>query len=395
MRKSDNPGNPSSPHRGGVDRFSGALTAVLFSVAMGIASVAVPLLAVSAGHSAAQVGVVIASSAVAQMVTRPFLGLLMRRLPDKALVLASAGFMAVSCALVGLSEALLALYISQLLQGVARALFWTGSQTHAVRGSKSAVGALTLVNLAAGFGSLVGPVLAGLLSQTSTDLALWCATGVAALALPPALLLTRHPVFAARLKQDRHPQRVWRRPGVDIACWMSISAGAWRGLLNSYIPVVLAHAGQSAPLIGFLVSLANGAALLGSALARYARNVSIGFSLVFGVFSAGIGVSVLGLLAGSVPAAAAALIVSGIGAGILQTVGPAIAAESVDPDETGEAIASTGTFRAVALFSAPVAAAALVTFVPISVALLVTGLVIAVPAAGWRRGPGETKKFAT
>jgi MFS family permease len=176
---------------------------------------------------------------------------------------------------------------------------------------------------------------------------------------------------------------------------MSISAGAWRGLLNSYIPVVLAHAGQSAPLIGFLVSLANGAALLGSALARYARNVSIGFSLVFGVFSAGIGVSVLGLLAGSVPAAAAALIVSGIGAGILQTVGPAIAAESVDPDETGEAIASTGTFRAVALFSAPVAAAALVTFVPISVALLVTGLVIAVPAAGWRRGPGETKKFAT
>jgi len=105
MRKSDNPGNPSSPHRGGVDRFSGALTAVLFSVAMGIASVAVPLLAVSAGHSAAQVGVVIASSAVAQMVTRPFLGLLMRRPPDKVLVLASAGFMAVSCALVGLSEA--------------------------------------------------------------------------------------------------------------------------------------------------------------------------------------------------------------------------------------------------------------------------------------------------
>ena len=393
MRKSDNPGNPSSPHRGGVDRFSGALTAVLFSVAMGIASVAVPLLAVSAGHSAAQVGVVIASSAVAQMVTRPFLGLLMRRLPDKVLVLASAGFMAVSCALVGLSEALPVLYISQLLQGVARALFWTGSQTHAVRGSKSAVGSLTLINLAAGFGSLVGPVLAGLLSQTSTDLALWCATGVAALALPPALLLTRHPVFAARLKHDR--QRVWRRPGVDTACWMSISAGAWRGLLNSYIPVVLAHAGQSAPLIGFLVSLANGAALLGSALARYARNVSIGFSLVFGVFSAGIGVSVLGLLAGSVPAAAAALIVSGIGAGILQTVGPAIAAESVDPDETGEAIASTGTFRAVALFSTPVAAAALVTVVPISVALLVTGLVIAVPAAGWRRGPGETKKFAT
>lgn len=82
---------------------------------------------------------------------------------------------------------------------------------------------------------------------------------------------------------------------------------------------------------------------------------------------------------------AVALAISGIGAGVLQTVGPAIAAEKVHPEERGDALALTGTFRATALFLSPLAMAGLVTLAPVTAALLAAGLLITAPAATtWR-----------
>lgn len=370
-----------SPSQQSRDRVLGGIAATLFSVTLGLGSVAIPLLAIQVGYSAAQIGLLIAVPAVSQIATRLMMGAMMRKLPDKVFVIVSAVLMALSCALVAISPVLPLFLLSQLLQGVARALFFTGSQTHAVRVSKSAVVALTFLSLASGIGSLVGPVLAGVISDRSIEGALWCGAAVGALAIVPSAMLIRLPVFAAVASiQGREPGRIWRRPGVDTACWMSLTSGAWRGVLGSYAPVILAQAGQTASVIGVLVSVANGAALLGSALASLARRAGIRFSLVFGVLSAGLGLAALGLLAEFSLAAAVALAISGIGAGILQTVGPAVASEAVRPDEKGEAIASTGTFRAVALFLAPVGAAGLVTVVPTGIALLITGLIIAVPA---------------
>ena len=79
-----------------------------------------------------------------------------------------------------------------------------------------------------------------------------------------------------------------------------------------------------------------------------------------------------------------ALCISGIGAGVLQTVGPAIATDAVREEERGEAITSTGTFRAAALFLAPMGTAGLVVLLPMGVAVCIAGLAITLPAASGR-----------
>ena len=108
---------------------------------------------------------------------------------------------------------------------------------------------------------------------------------------------------------------------------------------------------------------------------------------MIGAVAAGVGVGVVGFVAGSPVVAGLSLAVSGLGAGVLQTAGPAVAAESVHPEERGAVMAASGTFRAAALLASPLAAAGLVAVAPVSVALAVGGALILFPARwAWRMG---------
>ncbi|GAB3692496.1 MFS transporter [Nocardiopsis oceani] len=379
MPRADPP-EESEPPRARGDGVASGLSVALFSLSHAIAGIAVPLLMVRAGYEVAEVGIVIAMAAVAQMATRLSLGALMRRLPDKVFVVASGALISISCGIVVVSSGWAAVIVSQLLQGVARAFFWTGTQTHAVRTSDSSVGALAKINLVAGFGLLGGPVLAGLLSEHSAQLALLVGAVAGACAVVPALLLVRLAPFGPRTS-DRRRGGIWRRPGVYEACWGSATSGAWRGLLGSYVPVVLEEARQSSSTIGVLVSVTNAASLVGSVLVGRVTGSRIRWSLILGTIATGVGIAAVGPVASSAVLAGAALMLSGVGAGALQTVSPALAADSTGSEERGEAIASTGTFRAGTLLLAPVGVAGLVVVSPLSVALVVSGLLMVLPVA--------------
>ena len=372
----------------GSDRALNAVANVLFSFSLGTLSVVVPLLAVHAGYSPSQVGLLVAVAAVAQIATRLCMGALMRTFADKWFLLGAALLITGSCALMACSDTLLVLALAQLVQGASRALFWTSSQTHAVRTSSSAVAALRDVNLAAGTGALIGPAAAGYLWEVSVQLPLLAGAAAGALAVCPLLLIIKFPPFKGKESAPGGSEKhLWRRPGVDTACWMNAAAGGWKSLLDSYVPVVLSLAGQPAVIIGVLMSTANATVLAGSAVGGWVRGKGIRASLATGVLAAGLGLAAAGLSASWAAAAAAALALSGMGAGILQTVGPAIAAETVHPEERGDALAVTGTFRASALFLAPFGMAGLVTVIPVAAALFAAGLFIAAPAAAtWRPG---------
>ena len=58
-----------------------------------------------------------------------------------------------------------------------------------------------------------------------------------------------------------------------------------------------------------------------------------------------------------------------------------------DAEANYRAIAATGTFRAASLFVAPLATAALVMVVPIGAAMVVTGVLMALPVG--RRTPAQ------
>lgn len=357
--------------------------AVLFALSLGLATVALPLLAIAAGYSAIEIGILTALSALSQMSTRLVLGAIMRVLPEWTLVLAAGVLLAASNTFVAVSTAVVAFGLAQLLQGAARACFWTGSQTHVVRGDGPAVHGLAVVNLASSVGLVAGPVFAGLLTERSPQLALGAGAGIAVVACIPALFLHRLPPFAP--PEERPPGRLWRRPGVDAGCWAGVSAGAWRGLLGSYVPVALSAAQLTSSTIGVLVSVANIASLAGSGVVARIRGRWVGWSYAVGTVATGVATAAVALVAGSPWAAGAALAVSGMGAGALQTVGPAMAAEAVHPQERGDVIAVTGTFRAGALFAAPLAVAAVLPVASLTLAMTAAGAAIAVPALAVRR----------
>src|SRR4051794_25184493 len=105
---------------GGRDLVASATTAGIIGLALGVAGVALPLLAIRAGYSATQIGALPAVSAVAQLVSRLNLGSLMRRIPEWMLISSAGLFLALSCGLVALSASVVPFVIAQLLQGVAR-----------------------------------------------------------------------------------------------------------------------------------------------------------------------------------------------------------------------------------------------------------------------------------
>ncbi len=172
-----------------------ALGAAVFSLALSAATLALLLRALDTGYSNAAVGFLTGVSAVSQLGIRLVLGWVMRRYPDSTLVAVSGVLLALSCVLVAASAAVVPFVVAELLQGVARGCFWTGSQTHVVRSAGSAVSRLAVVNFFASIGLLIGPAVAGLLADRSVLLALLAAAAVAAAGLIPALLLDRLPPF--------------------------------------------------------------------------------------------------------------------------------------------------------------------------------------------------------
>lgn len=361
------------------DRDTVALTAsaVTFSVAMGIATVALPLLALEAGYTGVQVGVFVALTGLTQLGARLGMGAWMNRFPDWTFVLASMVLIGVSNTLAALSTSVVPFVIAHLLQGVARAFFHTGAQTHAVRGTRPAIKGMALVTLSSSVGLLLGPVIAGTLGTRSLALAMAVGAFCAVFGMAATLLLDRLPPF--KPPADRTQRRMWRRPGVDAGCWAGVSAGAWRGLLNSYVPVALSTAGLSAAMIGALIAIANAAQLGGSlGVARFAARGQARL-IVAGTLAAGAGTALVGFVAAMPAAAALALAFSALGAGVLQTAGPAVASDSVHPEERGAVIATAGTFRSAALLAVPLGAAAVVAVAPVSTALLLGGVLIAGP----------------
>lgn len=352
--------------------------AVCFNTALGIAMVALPLLALRSGYSATVVGLLTAAPAASQMLTRIFLGAVLRHHAEWRVILAGGVLLAVSCVLPAVSAAPVPFVAAELCQGAARGCFWTGSQTHLARGGGSFVKRLAAVNVIASAGLLAGPALAGVLVERSIALAFFLGAAVAAVGVLAALPLDR---FAPYTRPPGHPKaRLWSRRGIDAGCSAAVSSGGWRGLVSSYVPVALAGAHQPASVIGVLVSVANAASVGGAALVSRLPGRRFLAAVAVGTLAAGAGMALLALLAFSAPLAAAVLALSGLGAGALQTLGPALVKDAVEDEETGKALAAAGAFRSGALLGSPLAVSGMLAGMALPPAMAITGGLIALPA---------------
>ena len=359
--------------------------ACLFSLALGISSVVLPLLALEAGHQAAVIGLLVSMSAAVQSLTRTMLAAVMRRFADRDLLLIAGVTQAASALAAVISPSVPGLVTAWAVQGVARACFWTGGQTHVARGDRSPMKALALLNLMAGVGQFAGPAVAGLLARESLDVALVVGAVVSACASGASVALDRLPTFP---EVDREGVGFWRRTFRLPSTSAAISAGAWRGLLDSFVPVVLRTSGQSVASIGLLVSLGNGAAVAGSVIVARVPPERVRAALSGATVMTGLGLAVASYTAGRPWLAGFALLVAGVGGGALQTLGPSLAALSTRPLERGEAIAAYGTIRSPAALGSPLTASGLSLLMPAGAALFVVACLITLPLNGHRRHLG-------
>ena len=372
------PSGPAVPvpptRREAVGQYTGAL---LFSVSLGITLVAFPLFVVGQGWSKTTAGVLIGLSAAVQVLTRWRLGSVMRLVSNRSVITAAAALMGLGVGLLVVDSGLVALVVSSVVQGVARACFWTGNQVQIVRSSRSTPKAIATLNMAATVGMLVGPALGGVLAQSSFRAAFAVAAAVAFAGTVPTVALVRLPPFA-RVGGHSYLKLLAGR-GVRVGVWASVAVGAWRGLLGSYVPIGLDAAGSSETLIGVVVAVANGAA----AISGYLAVGMEGSRVAPGVARWGAVTLVATVFVGfdlPVAVVAAALVVGGLAVGLLQVLAITAVSEGVRDELQGDAVTIAGVARGMTLSGAPLGVAALLV-VGLGPAVLVVTTVLVGPAA--------------
>ena len=355
-----------------------ALSAVFaFSFSLGLGSLALPLLAVASGYDAASVGFLAATSAISQFLFRLRLPKLLATYPDRGLIAFAATTLAASYGMLLISTALPVFIVAQLFQGGSRAVFWTASQTHAVRGPGTAVQSLSLVGGMGNVSQMLGPLVTGVLAAQSLALPLIVGVVSGLIGALLAMRLIRYPAYAQRPGGNRG--RMWGKPGVDSACWAGFVGGGWRSLMSSYVPLVLTGAGLSSGTTGLLMSMGDMAST-GVVLAmtktrlghvQRALGLSVGLSCV--------SLAIVPLVAANPILAALMIAASGAGAGPITALAAAAARHHVDPEDEGEAISLVGTFRAGALLVTPAGVAAVVGVVAVGPALAAASLLLGLP----------------
>jgi len=351
--------------------------AFAFALSIGIAVVAIPLLAIDSGYDAAAIGFIVATSAASQLATRLALPWLLGRFADRTLIAFAAVLMFGAFGLLLLSTALPAFLLAQLGQGAARAIFWTSSQTHAIRSGGPPVKRLVDLNLAGNAGTLTGPALAGFLATIGLPVAIAgaaIAVGVAALGAP---LMAAFPPYDRR--GGAGALGLLRRDGVDVACWANFVAGTWWSMISSYIPVVLVGAGLGPAIIGWLVTLSEGAGAATLLVLRRTASSRIRRIVTTGAF---VEMAVLAGIAVAPPilaAYAALLIVGGTAAGAVTSLAPALVTMVAGDQEHGDALALSGTFRSIAMLGVPASIGAVLGLVALPVALVAVAALSAAP----------------
>jgi len=355
-----------------------ALAAILaFTLSLGIGPLALPLVALASGYDPVAIGFLTASAAISQFLFRLGLPWLLGRFPDRVLIAAACLLLSACYALLIITTVAPVFVLAQLCQGGGRALFWTASQTHAVRTPGTPVKMLAQVGVVGNLGTMMGPLLTGILAARSLDVALGLGVALGLVGFVLCARLTQLEPYVRRSR--RGETRMWLRPGVDVACWSAFAAGGWRAMANSYVPVVLTNAGMAPTLIGVLLSAADLASTIViwsmSRLPVERLRTALDVSLV--VMAASL--AILPFVADHTILAAVALIASGAGAGPLTILGAAVARTLVPPTDEGEALALVGTFRAGAMLVTPAAVAASLALLAVGPALAVAAIAIALP----------------
>jgi MFS family permease len=346
---------------------------LVFGTSLGITAFAYPLLALEAGLGVTAVGLLAALSAAVQIIARLSLPALLARFKDRSLMVFSLGVMVISASILIFTAALFGFVVAQIAQGLARGIFHTASQTHSVRIPGIPARRLAFVQTMAQLGRFIGPGLAGSLAVVSFEASLWAAVGLAVGGVVLGLSLDPIPPYQRVPSAQRTP--IWKRSGLGRGCWGGAVGGTWRGVAESFVPVLLSRAGLPASVIGWMLSGADGTSFLTTASVSKWGRTNIGRFVPLAAAGLSIALLLLPLASGILPLGAL-MMVAGSAGGVAGVLGTAAANATVEQSEQGAAIALVGTYRAATRFAAPalVSGAASLFALPAALAIVAVGI---------------------
>jgi hypothetical protein len=295
---------------------------------------------------------------------------------DRTLMIVSMLLIAVSAVALLVIGGLGGFVVAQGAQGLARGTFHTASQTHAVRGSGVPSRRLAFTHTTAQLGHLIGPALAGAVAVVSLEATLWLTVGIGIAFAGLGVTLAAWPPYARAPRSERRP--IWRRADLGTAAWGGSLGGLWRGLSESYIPVILKSRGIGDTRIGLLLSLADAAGFATTAAVARWGGTDVRRFVPF----------VASILAGAVAAfphasgtfAFAGLMMAGGSAGgVGGVLGTAVAHASVEETEQGAAISLVGTYRSASRLVTPAAVGGALSVLAYPAALAVVAVAAVLP----------------
>ena len=346
-------------------------------MALSSATVALTFLALAGGLDIVGVSLLAGTGALAQVIARVPLGWVLTRVADRTILAAAVLALVASMIVAVTALDVIALGAAQLLLGISRAGFWIACQTQVIRLSPTPARGLSHNMFITGMGNIVGPVLAGAASANSAPAGAGASLVVGVIALAVIPLIARLPLFTP----SRSPQRgrISFRFDVLVASGASFATGTWHVAMTAIAPVVLTAVGWSEAAIGIVLGAANAGYLVGVLLGGRVRAARYVSTIVAAGIGVGIGTAGIGLAAVAPAIPVAAVLTAGTGAGVLMTLGPALATAAVEDQERGSAIVVTGMYRAFALLGAPLIVAGVGVAIPSLVVLIMLGIMTGLP----------------
>ncbi len=324
------------------------------------------------------------------------MGVLSDRVGRRPLIVAGMLLLALATALFGFSATVTHLIVARAVQGVSAAATWSaGLALLAETCDPARLGEKLGIALSAvGFGTVIGPVLGGLLFEY---------LGYTATFLIPAVLVAAVGlvVLAVPVRTCRQKERPTMLPRKNrrllVACGVVVVAvAATYGIVDPYLPVHLHGAFSASPAtIGLVFAVLAVAAILAQpAAGRIYDRSGKSRPLIGGGLLLSAAAIVAAVQAPTLPLATAAVFVLGVALSCaIVPVMPILARLYRDHGSQGAAYGIYNTFYSLGLAAGPLAGAALIGQVPLPVlfvlqagGLAITGTAgwLAAGSPGWR-----------
>jgi MFS family permease len=361
------------------------ITGIIYSIAMQMAIILVPLYALSLNMPPLSLAFLVSLPAILQIGIRLLGGVITNYIGENRILRIS--FICISIAGVAfiVSDTLLNLYLAQFLLSISRGLFWSTAQTYLsklpeTRGQLNRV--FGLFEGATAVGAILGLILGGFLSQWfGISNAFICLVIIGAVSY---LLCNALPDFPRTKNRQaimvgfKELGQVARHKPLYLAGICAITAALPMSLVGSFYPVYLNSLGIQDGMIGLITSLkAMGTVTAGLLVARYLDRVNVVVSYTISLVLVGVTLIMIQMFS-AVPLLAVTIVFTGLGAGVSSILYQSLTTKYSTDENRGSAMAFTTNFWSLSHLVTPVLFGAITQYIGLSYSFIIAGTAILV-----------------